>query len=352
MAAIRRIEARVIATALAALAVGIAVPTPGEAAPVCRVSTISWSAPTTVLLYRGGPVTYDTGLSVPAAGVGETVSVTASAYSSYDRYPANASPSRADADQQHEQWGLRIGGTNFGLLSADVPDSIDEGAVDDWYATTSGTLGLGAVATGRIVIVHSSLYGFTESYNSVRPGSFTLTVSYCSDAPATTTTTSTTSTAPTTTAAATTTAVVTTTSAATTTTGATTTTASGGTTTTVPAVTTTSPPSQTAAPTSSTVAATTTIVATTTIGGSATTVSGSTTTDSTTTSILPLTPLPAATTTVATTTTATGGSTTVVPSGPLPNTGWNGAIFLRVGTILVAVGAVLYRLRRRALTAG
>ena len=251
--------------------------------------------------------TYDTGITVPAPGAGQTLKVVSSAYKSFDRYPAGSSPTRAEVNQQNESFAIRVGGVQVGGLSTDVPDTVAEGAVDDWFSgVISGSFGgNGTILTGgSLIIRHASLYGFNESFNSVHPKMVSITLERCT-AEVTTTTV-----APTTTAA------VTTTTAAVTTT--------------------------TTASTSTTVLATTTTVAS---GGPTTTAASTTTTAATTTTVASGGP----TTTVRPTTTsvASGGPTTT--AGPsIPVTGDHTMVPLAMGAVAAGTGLVLLLVRRRS----
>lgn len=167
-----------------ALAVWAAVIGAGKASAeqVCRTSTVSWVTPAPSTLYMTAThyPTFDTGLSIAPGEPGEDVTITASSYRSSDRHVEGTYPTREDDAQLNERWRLRIGGADFGQLTADVPDFVGQGAPTPWYSgEVSGSLGTGPVAPGPIVIVHASQYGYTESANSVRPQAFTLTVSYC-----------------------------------------------------------------------------------------------------------------------------------------------------------------------------
>jgi LPXTG-motif cell wall-anchored protein len=185
-----------------------------------------------------------------------------------------------------------------GGLSTDVPDTVAEGAPDDWFSgVISGSFGgSGTILTGGpLIIRHASLYGFNESFNSVHPKMVSIVLERCTAAVTTTTV------APTTTAA-----VTTTTAAVTTTTAAVTTT--------------------TTASTSTTVLATTTTVAS---GGPTTTAAPTTTVRPTTTSV------------------ASGGpTTTAAPS--IPVTGDHTMVPLAMGAVAAGTGLVLLLVRRRS----
>ena len=249
-----------------------------------------------------GNATYDSGIVVPAPGAGQTLKVVSSAYKSFDRYPAGSSPTRAEVNQQNESFAIRVGGVQVGGLSTDVPDTVAEGAVDDWFSgVISGSFGgSGTILTGgSLVFRHASLYGFNESFNSVHPKMVSIVLERCTAAVTTTTAAVTTTTA----------AVTTTTTASTSTTvlATTTTVASGG-------------PTTTAAPTTTTAATTTTVAS----GGTTTTVRP------TTTSV------------------ASGGpTTTAVPS--MPVTGDRTVVPLVMGAVAAGTGLVLLLVRRRSI---
>ncbi len=153
-----------------------------SAEQVCRTTTVSWSTPSSSSLYMTPwhYPTYDTGLAVAPGDAAETVVISASSYRSADRHADDTYPTREDDAQRNERWRLRIGGADFGVLTDDLPDSVAEGAPTPWYSgEVTGSLGTGTVTPGPIVIVHGSQYGYTESANSVRPQSFSLTVTYC-----------------------------------------------------------------------------------------------------------------------------------------------------------------------------
>jgi hypothetical protein len=264
-----------------------------------------------------GNATYDSGIVVPAPGAGQTLKVVSSAYKSFDRYAAGSSPSRADVNQQNESFAIRVGGIQIGGLSADLPDTVAEGATDDWFSgVLSGSFGgSGTILTGgSLVFRHASLYGFNESFNSLHPKMVSIVLERCTAAVTTTT------------AAPTTTAAVTTTTAAVTTTTAAVTTTTAAVTTTTAAVTTTT----TRASTTTTVAATTTTVAS---GGPTTTAAPTTTT---------------ITTAATTTSVASGGpTTTAVPS--MPVTGDRTVVPLVMGAVAAGTGLVLLLVRRRSI---
>jgi len=147
---------------------------------------------------------------IPGPAIGETLVVTGVQYSSWDEYDEGTVPSRADVDQPNETFGITIGGIQVGGRSADLPDTLEEGAPTIWYSGVhSGSLGgAGTEIDGGIILVrHVSLYGVgDEPPNSVHASGLTVTVDRCVTPPEETTTTP----APTTTADPTTTAAPTT----------------------------------------------------------------------------------------------------------------------------------------------
>jgi LPXTG-motif cell wall-anchored protein len=140
--------------------------------------TYSWTGEVRMLPWNP---TFDTGLVIPGPGDGETLTVIEARYSSFDRYPADGSAgNRIDAAQMHESFGISIGGTPFGGLSTDVPNGPDEGAPDEYFSgIVTGSFGTGPTAGGSIVVRHASLYGFTESPNSVNAAGISVVVERC-----------------------------------------------------------------------------------------------------------------------------------------------------------------------------
>lgn len=309
------------------------------AAPVCRTSTLAWTAPAGLTMTSFSNQLVDTGLTVAAGDVDEVLRITASSYASHDRYPDNASPTRAEADQQHEQWGLRIGGSDFGQLSSDVPDLVSEGAPSPWFSgDVTGTLGTGPVRPGAVVLRHASLAGFTESPNSVRPTSVALTVEYCRDV-VDTTTTAVPSTAPEPTPAPTTVPVDTTPE---TTTPETTT----------PETSTTQPiPSIGTSPTTAPTATTTPRVTPTPAPATTSTMPITPSTAAASTTVVVPSTAPASTTTVPVATPTTAPTSTTTPDGTLPSTGGEFGGLVRAAGLLTLLGGALLLARRRIITA-
>lgn len=144
---------------------------------------------------------HDTGLVVTAPATGETLTVTSSSWTTYENIDPESTPSRADQNEDNEQVGLAVGGTSIGGLSTDLPDTVDEGAPDDWSSgIVSGSFGGAgsAIAGGSITLHHASLNGVGEGPNTFIVKSFSLELQRCA-APAPTTATPTTTAAPTTT---------------------------------------------------------------------------------------------------------------------------------------------------------
>lgn len=313
--------ALLVATAGLGIATGAA---PVSAATVCSSDTFSWNGDHTFVPWDA---VLDTGVVVPAAGPDESLVVTSATYVTYDRYPDGQSPSRAEANQQHEGVWISVGGAAVGGLTPDVPD-IPPAAVTDWYSgDVSGSFGGSgtALSGGSLVIHHSSTapYSFNETPNSVHVSQVIVVVERCTVTPDPTTTTTTPAT--TTTAAATT----TTTAAATTTTGATTTTLAGS-----------------AGPVPTVC---------TTVGASSGSSSGQNCTTSTTGAAAPTSPV---CTTVAGASSAGAGcvgasTTSVASAGPVPNpllpaTGSDSERPIQLGLIGLLAGGYLLLLRRRS----
>ena len=204
------------------------------AAAECTTETYSWSNPTLAQIATWN-TTMATGLSIPAPAAGATLTVVSTTYTAYDSI-AEGEVTRAIQNETGEQFTLRVGGTQVGGLSADLPDSVGEGAATPWFSgTVAGSLG-GAGTTltgGEIVIQHS---GKSETVNAFSVKTITVVVERC--LPTAPTTTAPTTTAPTTTAPTTTAPTTTVASAGPTTTvvaaAGPTTTVTGGSVTTVP----------------------------------------------------------------------------------------------------------------------
>lgn len=263
----------------------------GAAGAAVECSSESYGQSNLYLYMATGLGGHDTGLSVPAPAAGETLTVANSWWTTYDYLAPETSPSRADEDQLNERVGLAVGGTTVGSLSYDLPDSVAEGATDDWSSGLwSGSFGAtgSSVAGGAITLHHASQSGFDESANSFIVKSFGIELERCL-----------------------------------TTEEPTTTTAPAETTTTIAATTTTAPGATTTAPAA------------------------------TTTSVASVAPTTAAPTTVAgaaaapTTAVASAAPTTTVARGALPVTGGRMAVPLMLAALAGLTGAALMVVRRR-----
>jgi LPXTG-motif cell wall-anchored protein len=181
---------QVYATAIAVGAIGVlgglASGGIASAAPVCAQESYQWDGE--VRLKTDGTTTFDTGVAIPGPTAGETLTITSSSSSSYDRYPSDGSAgNRIDAGQMHESWGIAIGGANFGGLTADAPNGPADGAPDEFFSgMVTGSFGTGPTQGGSLVLRHASLYGFSESPNSINAAGVSLTVERCSEPPGTT----------------------------------------------------------------------------------------------------------------------------------------------------------------------
>ncbi|MEZ5255458.1 MAG: LPXTG cell wall anchor domain-containing protein [Ilumatobacteraceae bacterium] len=248
----------------------------------------------------------DTGIVIAPPADGETLSIQV-AYTAYNNYALDSEWTRAQSDQQHESFTVTVGGTQLGPLTPDLPDSVDEGAPDDYHSgTQTGTFAANDILGGPVVLVHSSQFGFTESPNSLEVPTVIVDVVRCLVPPQTTTTV----------------AQTTTTVAETTTTVAETTTTVAETTTTVAQTTTTALPPGTDYPTTTTQPPVTTAPPTTVVVNPPTT-AGPTT--------VPPTTVPPTTTTVPT----------------LPATGQGDAWLAGVGGGSVLLGLAMLRLRSK-----
>ena len=177
---------------LAVPAARFAVAVSADPSEVCSTETYEFR---TSQRFVPWAATLNSGIIVPAPAPSTTLRVVSATYTTYDRYPDGQIPNRATADQQHESVGISIGGTLIGGLSADVPDSVGEGAPTNWYSglVTGSFGGSGTVLTGgELVIRHASLYGFNESPNSIQVDLIRVVLERCAAPPPTTSTTTTT----------------------------------------------------------------------------------------------------------------------------------------------------------------
>lgn len=160
----------------------------------CLAETYSWNnADRSQLLATWNP-SMVTGLSIPAAVGNEYLTVTSTAYSAYDRL-IDETPelTREIQNETGERFSVRIGGVSVGGLSADLPDSVAQGAVTPWFSgVVSGSFGgVNTNLAGGAITLHHS--GDSSSPNAFTPKTVTITVVRCT--PPTTTTAAPTTTA-------------------------------------------------------------------------------------------------------------------------------------------------------------
>jgi LPXTG-motif cell wall-anchored protein len=168
---------------------GLALNSPAGAAQQCSFdATYTWSGEVRLLPWVP---TFSPGITITPAAPGETLNIVSADYATFDRYPSDGSAgTRTDANQQNERAGISIGGVNFGALSTDVPNGPAEGAPDEYFSgIITGSFGSGPTAGGAVLVRHASLYGFTESPNSVNITSLEIVVERCIEIPDETTTT-------------------------------------------------------------------------------------------------------------------------------------------------------------------
>lgn len=151
---------------------------------LCTTATYTWTGDTKLLYGVNQPTKayHATGITVPVPSAGDTQRVLSATYQAYDTYAPGTSPTRADKDQANERFGIKVGGVQVGGLSADLPDTVAEGAVDvNTSGLQSGSLGGGGteIVGGEIVLYHSSNYGYTESMNSLQVTNVALEVETC-----------------------------------------------------------------------------------------------------------------------------------------------------------------------------
>jgi len=169
----------------------------------CTTENYSWTNPTLSQIATWNS-TMGTGLTIPAPAAGVTLTVLGTSYSVFDSLgEGEPEITREFQNESNEQFSIRVGGTEVGGLSADVPDSVSQGAATPWFSgVVAGSVG-GAgtsLAGGAIVIQHS---GRNETPNSFSVKTLSIDVERCephettTTAPGTTTTTpGTTTTAP------------------------------------------------------------------------------------------------------------------------------------------------------------
>ena len=124
---------------------------------------------------------FDSGMTIPAAAAGETLTVTQSTFMVRDLYAEqNPDVTRSSENEQHESFALIIGGVQFGALTPDLPDTVAGGAVSDWDSgELSGSFGTGETLGGAVTFRHASRFGLSESPNSVQVGDVTIELRRC-----------------------------------------------------------------------------------------------------------------------------------------------------------------------------
>jgi glucose/arabinose dehydrogenase len=181
----------------------------------CTTESYSWSG--FAALHSAQPI-YTTTISIPAVAVNESLTVMSVAYTAFEGQSAGAVPSRAAENEPYEEFGIRIGTTDVTSLSADLPDTVAEGAANDNYSglnagSLDGWVGV-PIQGGTATLRHASLYGFSNgTSNSLVAYSLSIAVSRCRNTSSATTTTTTYPVTTTTNPATTTTGVNTTTTA-------------------------------------------------------------------------------------------------------------------------------------------
>ena len=310
-----------VVTLMAGALLGVMSVSSASATAGCTAVTYTWKATNEAAapkLQRGGTVTYNTGVTIPAPDPGETITVFSFSYSAFDRQPAGTSPSRADQLERNESFGIAIGGVVIGGATKDLPDTVAEGAtsVNDSGIVNGVNGGAPSTLGGEIVLKHfSTIFAFDTAPNSLTVTEVGVFVNRCKTVTTTTSSTSSTSTSSTSTSS---------TSTSSTSTSSTST-------------------SSTSTSTTTSSTTTTTIKPTTTTTGSSTT-----STSSTTTSVAsggPTTTKPA--TTTSTTIVGGGGPTSVTPS-TIPATG--GATehgLMGAAAVLMIIGGGMLIVRRR-----
>jgi hypothetical protein len=165
---------------LTGIGMGVAQATSGGG---CTTEHYEWVGP--ILLASFSPE-YDTGIEIPAAD-GVTVRVVEATYIASNTYPEDPTHTRANDDQPRESFALFVGETQVGELTPDLPDTIEEGAPTEWFSgDQSGSFGPAVVSGGKVLFKHSSLFGFTETPNSLEPRLLTIDVERCAPPPETT----------------------------------------------------------------------------------------------------------------------------------------------------------------------
>lgn len=157
------------------------------AAGVCAQEHHEWTGP--VLLASFSPE-YDTGIVITAPPDGGSLRVIEATYVANNAYVEQLPEhTRANDGQQNESFALFVGDTQVGGLTPDLPDIVDEGAVNDWNSGDQvGSFGAASVSGGRVLLKHSFLFGFAETANSIDVQLLSIDVERCGPPIATTTT--------------------------------------------------------------------------------------------------------------------------------------------------------------------
>jgi LPXTG-motif cell wall-anchored protein len=183
---------KAIAAALTILAAGTAsvsaVAGTVSAGDDCLSETYAWNNTAVTQLATWNP-SIDTGLNIPAPTGDEHIAVIATSWTSYDRLmDENPQLTREIQNETGEQFSVRIGGTQVGGLSADLPDTEAQGAPTPWFSgVVSGSFGgVDTIVGGGEITLHHS--GDSSSFNAFNPKSVTITVVRCTPPIETTTT--------------------------------------------------------------------------------------------------------------------------------------------------------------------
>ena len=136
---------------------------------------------------------YATGITIPTASVGSTLTVTG--VSVQPPTPKHRQhPSRATMNEAGERIGVRIGTQDVTALSTDLPDTVGEGAVDQHYSgiVTASLTGWEqtVISGGQIVVRHASAYTGSTADDTLSVYNVAVTVQTCTPATGGTTTTS------------------------------------------------------------------------------------------------------------------------------------------------------------------
>jgi hypothetical protein len=253
----------------------------------CSAETYSWNNTSITTMGTWNP-TFTTGVTIPGPVGSERLSVVGTSWTAYDRLmEEDPAVTRENPEENGERFTIRIGGSQLGGASADLPDTAAEGAPSPWFSgVISGSFGgVGTGISGGAITLHHA--GSGTGFDAFNPKSITIDVVRCRPAVAATTTV-----APTTTIVG-----------------------SGGPTTTTTPTATTSP-------------------------------TGPTTPTTPTTPVAPVVPGTPTTTTIV----GSGGPTPTVPGGSLPVTGGDMTLPLILAALAAGTGTVLLMVRRRAGT--